>query len=333
MGQVARLYNRSKDYLFLPPFDGYWRRRLNGRVICLLYHRVDEPENNRFLTSGGSPVISPHELEADLRLLKSLGARFLTFGDLRQDIFPDNSEFGVIISFDDCFKDNYTNGLDVLESLGIKGVFFQATGMIGAYRLIWEHALYWLIRNAETAAAFTQLAHQTLGGIPGLTQRAGAHLVEFMREELSPELIEKLLARAKETPGLEDELREAAQTIYAQPSQVKRAHDLGHEIGSHGHQHLKRRNIDDDTFESELARSVAVLTEINGVPPKAFSYPFNSYLSSDHKMCSKYFAQAATVNKDLIFRDSQQMWLPRFTWPGKTKNSKRQRRWLLTGKI
>src|SRR6266404_4526519 len=147
MQRAARLYNRSKDFLFAWPFHGYWKRKLNERVICLLYHRVDEPENNKFLSRGGSPVISPSELEADLRFLKNSGARFLTFADLRCGTFPDPTEFGVIISFDDCFLDNYTHGLEVVESLRIKAVFFQTTGMIAPDCLIWEHALYWLTRN------------------------------------------------------------------------------------------------------------------------------------------------------------------------------------------
>jgi hypothetical protein len=29
---LHRLANRAKDGLFLPPFDRYWRRRLNGKV-------------------------------------------------------------------------------------------------------------------------------------------------------------------------------------------------------------------------------------------------------------------------------------------------------------
>src|SRR5689334_13033607 len=99
MRQLARVYNRSKDVFFLPPLDRYWRRRLYGRVICLLYHRVDAPSHHEFLTQGGSPVISPAELEAELRFFKQQGAMFLTFADLRRGVFPDRSEFAVIVSF------------------------------------------------------------------------------------------------------------------------------------------------------------------------------------------------------------------------------------------
>ena len=47
MPLLQRLLNRSQDLLFLPGLGRLWRQRLLGRVHCLLYHRVDEPEIGR----------------------------------------------------------------------------------------------------------------------------------------------------------------------------------------------------------------------------------------------------------------------------------------------
>ena len=72
--QLRRLANRAKDLLFLPPFDAYWRRRLNGKVLCLLYHRVDHPGRFPFLDRFGVPPIAPGTLLNELSFLKMKGA-------------------------------------------------------------------------------------------------------------------------------------------------------------------------------------------------------------------------------------------------------------------
>lgn len=333
MKQVQRLRNRARDLLFVPALDRYWRGKLRGHIICLLYHRVDSPENNAFLTLGGSPVIRPSDLEEELRFLKRQGATFLTFADLRKGVLPDGDEFGVIVSFDDCFLDNYTNGLEVLESLGIKAIFFQTTGMIEPGELIWEHVLYWLNRDPKFSLSFAALAHRVLASEPGIAGLSGTDLVFHLRENLPAMLVRDLLSCAKHGLCSDGELAEVSHRVYARTSHVQAAYRMGHEIGSHGHRHFKRANIDDETFDKELALSASTLTQVLGAPPGAFSYPFNSYRVGDASICSRYFQQAATVDMKIIGRTTDPMWLPRFSWPGPAKTSNRRRRWLLTGRI
>ena len=106
---LKRLLNRSKDLLFIPPLDPYWRRQLNGKILCLLYHRVDDSGRCDFLDRFGVPPIPPRDLLEELGFLKAQGAHFMTFSDLRHGYFPGPDQFGVIVSFDDCLRDTYTN--------------------------------------------------------------------------------------------------------------------------------------------------------------------------------------------------------------------------------
>jgi peptidoglycan/xylan/chitin deacetylase (PgdA/CDA1 family) len=333
MNQISRVLNRSRDYLFSSLLDKYWREKLLGKVMCLLYHRVDRPDNYEFMNHAGIPVISPHDLEFELRFLAKQGAIFLTFSDLRDGLFPDSSDFGVIISFDDCFLDNYTDGLEVLENLGIKGVFLQSTAMVDATDLIWEHALYWFNRNEKVKRDFAALSHRVLGIIPEIAERSGDELIVFLREHILSTLVEKLLSAAKEEYQSYDEFCEIAHDIYATSDNIKRVIALGHEVGSHGHRHYKRENIDVTIFEQELLESICVLEKIVGEKPKVFSYPFNSYHQGDERICAKHFLQVATVDRFFIDRETDPLWMPRFSWPGPAKNRFRQRRWLFTGKV
>lgn len=329
MAVIGRVANRARDLLFLPGTEHLWRAKLKGRVMALVYHRVDAPENHAFLARGGVPVIRPEALEAELAALRRYGARFLTFTDLRRGHFPDPDEFGVVITFDDGFRDNYTLGLEVLGVLGIPAVFFQCSGMIGGRHLLPEHALYWFADHPETAPLLLEAAR--VAGWPAAGE-AGAGLISqagrWIRAVPARRLVVGLEAARARSP-----MEEPAEEIYPDEEDLRRAARAGHEIGSHGNDHLHRSTLDAAGFERELALSRNRIEKAVGMRPAAFSYPFSGYQPGDREICGKYYDQAVTVDERMIDRESDLLALPRFTWPGPARNGLRLRRWLLTGKI
>ena len=330
---ISNLLLSGKDYLlFNPAFDDFWFDRLRGKVTCLLYHRVDDPDLYPFLKV---PVISPEGLEKELSFLIKRGAKFFTCEQLLNGSFPKPDQAGFIITFDDCFLDNYTVGLNALERLDIKATFFQSTDMVEGKSLIWEHALYWFIRDDKSAQDFTVAAHKILTEYPQALKLSGPQLVEYLinKEEVPLDKIEALIDKAIDLLDCRNELSEIAGKIYPKPGDLQRAHQLGHEIGSHGHHHYRRKIIGRELFEQELALSSKIIGGIVGKKPTAFSYPFNSYLEEDKAICSKYFSQVFTVDKAHITSGTDRLSLPRFTWPGNINSSYRRRRWLLTGTV
>jgi len=330
LAQLRRLANRAQDLLFLPPFDPYWRRQLNGKVLCLLYHRVDHPGRVPFLDRFGVPPIPPGTLLNELRFLKMQGADFLTFADLRDGYFPSRNRFAVIVSFDDCLRDMYSSATGVLEALAIRGVLFQSTALIDAPSLIWEHSLYWHAHDPERALALENLAHQRLPASRGLV---GDGLVAHLRQAEPMQAVEALLAEATARAGAGEELARLARELYPTTADLQATRHARHEIGSHGHHHYPRQCLDDEAFESELVRSRQVLERVMGQAPQAFSYPFNSYQSGDAELCSRHYGQVATVDAQLITRDTRRLAIPRFTWPGPLRNPRHVRRWLWTGHL
>ncbi|MCP9899253.1 polysaccharide deacetylase family protein [Cyanobium sp. Cruz CV13-4-11] len=162
MSRLGRAANRAADLLFLPPLDRLWLRRLRGKVLCLLYHRVDEPGREPFLDRFGVPPIPAAALAAELGVLRRHGARFLTYADLRAGRFPSGSEIEVFVSFDDGLRCNYEERLEVLQALGLPAVFFQSSGMLAGGELVWEHALYWYGAHPTLAPRLEELARQRL---------------------------------------------------------------------------------------------------------------------------------------------------------------------------
>lgn len=280
-------------------------------------------------------MISPEGLTKELSFLAGKGAKFLTCEQLLNGSFPKPGQAGFIITFDDCFLDNYTAGLSALERLGIKATFFQSTDMVEGKSLIWEHALYWFIRDEKSAQDFTVAAHKSLAEYPQALKLSKGKLVEYLINdgEVPLEKIEALIEDVINSTGCRDDLAKVAAGIYPKAGHLQKAFKLGHEIGSHGHRHYLRKIIDRPLFEEELKISSDMIGKIIGRRPTAFSYPFNSYFAEDKALCAKYFSQVFTVDNGRITAYTDRFSLPRYTWPGYAPNEFRRRRWLLTGSL
>lgn len=330
MNSIRRYVNRLRDITFVPGCEKFYLCHRLGTVACLVYHRVVDPDNDafEFMTRGGVPAISKLELYADLKFLKQHGATYLTFDDLREGKFPSTEEWAVIIAFDDCFFDNYTNGLEVLDSLKIPAVFFQTSGLIDRQELVWEHQIYWHTRTDELSVNFSTLANQILAQ-HHLEQRIDVrNVVLIVREECPFEVTASILEEASS-----DCCYPSTVGLYPTSAQVQSARDCGHEIGCHGRLHLMRKNISTCLFRSDLIRARDELTELLGKAPMSYSFPFSSFIAGDSDICHQLFDVVATVERDAIIRGWPETLTPRFTWPGPAKNSLRHRRWLLTGSI
>jgi peptidoglycan/xylan/chitin deacetylase (PgdA/CDA1 family) len=317
------------DLMFVPGSERIWRRRLLGKAMALLYHRVAPSGEHGFLVDGGSPTTTPEEFDRDISFLDGLGARFLTFADLRQGIFPSPNEFAVLVTFDDGFKDTYQRGLGYLNARGIRATVFQSSAMIANERkLIAEHLLYW---HASQPGWWDVLSRLLIS--EGWTNWLGndcRHTIWRLLHEAPQNTLQQIVTSLR--TGLDDEA-ELCRAMYPTEQDLRDAKSQGHEIGSHGHEHLHRGTLDSDEFESDIRHSRSRLAEILGEPPRSFSYPFNARAAGDVERCSRYFSQVATVDAKLIDEHTNPLEVPRFSWPGAAVNEFRRRRWLLTGRI
>jgi peptidoglycan/xylan/chitin deacetylase (PgdA/CDA1 family) len=286
------------------------------------------------MTRGGVPAIDPDELASDLAYLKRNGARFLTFDDLRAGQFPSEREWAVVVTFDDCFHDNCTQGIEVLSTLGIEAVFFQTSGLVDGQELIWEHRLYWYSRNDQVATRFLCIANVVLTSLGQALIDHQDRIMHTLREQIPFTITAEILRQASTDAILNDSMPQLPGRLYPTAEQARGARRAGHEIGCHGHLHFKRANIPVALFCSDLEHSKAVLTNILGEAPASYSFPFSSFGAGDIEVCRTLFDVAATVERNrVIGRPADWVLMPRFTWPGPARNGFRKRRWLLTGAI
>lgn len=104
---------------------------LIGRLCCklrtpvLLYHSVD--------TSGSVISISPRAFRLQMDYLSGHGYRTLSLNDYVRNLKRGTQppERSVVLTFDDGFKNNYTEALPILSAYGFTCTIFLATDFVG----------------------------------------------------------------------------------------------------------------------------------------------------------------------------------------------------------
>jgi peptidoglycan/xylan/chitin deacetylase (PgdA/CDA1 family) len=99
-------------------------------VPVIFYHKIDHPSPDARLRG---PYTPPSRFARQMRYLKKRGFSFFTASELIEH-YREHGAFpprGISVTFDDGWRDNYTNAFPVLRELGIKATIFLVSSTIG----------------------------------------------------------------------------------------------------------------------------------------------------------------------------------------------------------
>lgn len=99
-------------------------------IPIIFYHKIDKPSPDALVRGGFTP---PRRFARQMSYLKRMGFVFYQASELiehyrQTGMFPDN---GIALTFDDGWKDNYTNAFPILRDLDIKATIFIIPSVIG----------------------------------------------------------------------------------------------------------------------------------------------------------------------------------------------------------
>lgn len=183
------------------------------RVPVLMYHEIADAK------ATASPLaVAPDVFASQLAYLRQAGFHTLTAGELAAflaDGVGELPERPVVLTFDDGYRDFYTDGLPVIKQNGFTGTLFQTTGWVGKEGGT-QHMLNW-----------RELAEIDQAGI-----EIGAHTVKHPQLDLLPEKeLRDELGISKN--ALEDHLGFAVPGLaypfgYSSPKVIEVARELGY---------------------------------------------------------------------------------------------------------
>jgi peptidoglycan/xylan/chitin deacetylase (PgdA/CDA1 family) len=100
------------------------------QIPVLAYHKIDEPTADIKLRGA---FTSPKNFARQIGYLKKCNFEFYTASELidfynKNDVFPPRA---ITLTFDDGWKDNYTNAFPIMKKLGITATIFLVPSCIG----------------------------------------------------------------------------------------------------------------------------------------------------------------------------------------------------------
>jgi len=221
-------------------------------LTILAYHRIMEQPENYPLDEG---VIStdPKTFEKEMEFC---GKHFncITFQYLRMFVagrvtFLKNP---LIVTFDDGYRDNYTNAFPILRKYGLTATIFLTVEHINSGELFWWDIAAFAMKQRESSDTDLRHFFKTLKSLPNTERLKQIH-----------ELKEKFklpLSRIARQTLTWDEIREMSQNYI--------------EFGSHTMSHPVLSKVSDERqLEYELRESKRIIEERLGKKVSTISYP------------------------------------------------------------
>ena len=220
-----------------------------GRGLILLYHRIAESSRDRWRLCV-SPENFRYQVDVLARRFRPLALRALSEG-VRGGSIPDRA---VAVTFDDGYRDNWTDAMPALRSRGVPATFFISGDGAAFGETFWWEALDRSMDSLELDERAARDLHARL-------MRTNGEERDRMLRGLPPP--------SGPLPGRmsEGELAALAEEPLA-------------EIGAHGWTHRALGNLSREEQETEIVANVRELARVTGGKVRSFAYPFGGPFDS-----------------------------------------------------
>jgi peptidoglycan/xylan/chitin deacetylase (PgdA/CDA1 family) len=246
--------------------------RTNRGLLVLAYHRVGDPQDcpyNEELYSVTAAGLADH-----VRLIQRW-ARIASLGELTDGYLDGRtpSQPLVLLTFDDVYRDNYTEALPLLQRAGAPATFFVPTGLIEQGHVPWWDRIGFAVKHARVDSC--RLDYPEGFELTGLRHDPHRAMVQVLRlYKRDAGLDKERLVGAVEAATGASALADPQRTeLFASWSELRAMAASGMTLASHTHTHRLLGHLPYSEQREELARSQAVLQEQTGVATTAVAYP------------------------------------------------------------
>ena len=216
---------------------------------------------------------------------------FISKEDYQYSIKTGIPKRGVVLTFDDGFKDHYEYVLPELNKRGLWGIFYIPTGQYSLNKLLGVHRVHYLKGKYGSTYILKEVLKRTKDYMinPDLIKQFSETTYHYSYRDDDEKKLQQLLnyyidykARDKILDSLMTNLfdePELFKETYLNKTEIIELHKSGNIIGPHttNHKVLSRLSYDEQYFE--INESLNFLNNIIDIKYKSFCYPYG-YKSS-----------------------------------------------------
>ena len=273
------------------------------RLTILLYHRLTEKEIDQISDSLSYLFTKKNSFEKQLKLLKKY-YHITNFQSISQRISKGKRirNNTLIITFDDGYEDNFTNGYDVLKKFNIPAVIFICPGKIERNNdtVYWWDFIYSLLNKNDE--------DPRINNIDVYSRLNNCRTKEIERLVNEIEGKNRLLKSIKQNNKIMNWT-----TIRTMKDKI--------EYGSHTYNHINLVAADEEERKNEIINSKNEIENRIGYKICSFSYPAGIYSNKIKEIVKKAGYEFAVTTKKGINSSSNAHELKRITiWEGACRN-------------
>jgi peptidoglycan/xylan/chitin deacetylase (PgdA/CDA1 family) len=265
--RLLQLVSRSYELRSAPKHSlPHWQKVPGPKFAILCYHRIG---------SGGVPLYSglpPAIFEAQIRFLRK-HYRIVSIDELYAGLRnPASFEQSVTITFDDGYRDLYTQAFPILQKYKIPATIYLTVDAIESGYAAWYDRIFVALQSFPGNQLDVMLERPRAFQLDSFAARinAGVEIIGYLRTVSNERRLQWCASFEEAVPVSSDELANCMLTW----EQVKTMHQGGISFGSHTMTHPVFSRVPLPEMERELRNSKELIESKIGSPVRDFAYPF-----------------------------------------------------------
>jgi peptidoglycan/xylan/chitin deacetylase (PgdA/CDA1 family) len=221
----------------------------------------------------------------------------------------------VALTFDDGYRDNFTNAFPILRRFGLKATFFITTRVLAGRALFYDEiqaALNHSKSDSIRIAVDGRTESFRLGNRAAVNE-AAKRIVFLCRKKSLKEIAGVVASVQNQCAGVA--ASPVGNAMYLSGGETAEMRAQGMEIGAHTVNHLCLAAIEAESQQREIFQSKALLETVIGGAVRTFSYPFGKASDFNQEtielLRSMGFSCAVTTTPGYVTRESSLVELPR----------------------
>jgi len=251
------------------PLSFVVKRRHYQNIQILAYHRVTERTDNYF-----TPIL-PKYFERQMAYLvekfRVISADECVERLQRKDVPPNC----IVVTFDDGYRDNYTEGFPILKKYAIPATIFLATGCLDGKQILWHDQVCFAIKQTRERILDLKEFNGKVYDLSNPTTKENAlyGVLWRLREISNDERIQWTKIILERLACEEDTIKGAGKTLMLNWDDLRKLKEGGINFGAHTVTHPILSQSPLETARREITDSKGEIESKLQVRVRLFAYP------------------------------------------------------------